>query len=94
MTKEIAESFNMPAVRGTLITEVFRGTPADRGGMKVGDVLIAVEGKPVTDSATMLNLIAALVPGNQATLRVLREKRELNLKVTVGKRPKQPKRKE
>ena len=95
MTREIAESFKMPAAtRGTLITEVFRGTPADRGGMKVGDVLIAVEGKPVIDSATMLNLVAALVPGNQATLRVLREKQQLDLKVTVGKRPKQQKRKE
>jgi len=90
MTKEIAESFKMPAVRGALITEVFRGTPADRGGMKVGDVLVAVDGKPVTDSATMLNLIAALVPGNQATLRVMRETKQIELTVTVGKRPKQP----
>lgn len=94
MTNEIAESFKMPAVRGALITEVFRGTPADRGGMKVGDVLIAVNSKPVTDSATMLNLIAALVPGSPATLRVMREKTELDLKVTVGKRPKQQARQE
>ena len=95
MTREIAESFKMPVTtRGTLITEVFRGTPAERGGMKVGDVLVAVDGKPVTDSATMLNLIAALVPGNQATLRVLREKQQLDLKVTVGKRPRQQKRQE
>lgn len=90
MTREIAESFKMPAVRGALITEVFRGTPADRGGMKVGDVLVAVDGKPVTDSATMLNLIAALVPGNPATLRVLREAKEIDLKISVGRRPKQP----
>ena len=92
MTREIAESFKIPGTRGALITEVFRGTPADRGGMKVGDVLIAVEGKPVADSATMLNLIAALVPGNAATLRVMREAKEIDLKVTVGKRPKQPRR--
>ncbi|RPJ47257.1 MAG: Do family serine endopeptidase [Betaproteobacteria bacterium] len=92
MTKEIAESFKIPSTRGALITEVFRGTPADRGGMKVGDVLIAVDGKPVTDSATMLNLIAALVPGNPATLRVVREAGEIDLKVIVGKRPKQPRR--
>ncbi len=93
MTREIAESFKLPSTtRGTLITEVFRGTPADRGGMKVGDVLVAVEGKPVADSASMLNLIAALVPGSPATLRVLREKQSLELKVAVGKRPKQQKR--
>lgn len=92
LNKEIAESFRIPETRGALITEVFRGTPADRGGIRVGDVLVAVDGKPVTDSATMLNLIAALVPGSQATLRVLREARALELKVTVGKRPKQPRR--
>ncbi len=91
MTREIAESFKMPAsTRGALITEVFRGTPADRGGIKVGDVLVAVDGKPVTDSSTMLNLIAALTPGSQTVLRVMRETKEIELKVTVGKRPKQP----
>ena len=91
MTREIAESFKMPGTtRGALITEVFRGTPADRGGMKVGDVLIAVDGKAVTDPATMLNLIAALTPGSQAILRVMRETKEVDLRVTVGKRPKQP----
>ena len=95
MTREIAESFKMPGTtRGALITEVFRGTPADRGGMKVGDVLIAVDGKTVTDSATMLNLIAALTPGSQAVLRVMRETREVDLKVTVGKRPKQARKEE
>ncbi|MGE0557297.1 MAG: Do family serine endopeptidase [Burkholderiales bacterium] len=92
MTKEIADSFKMPGTRGALITEVFRGTPADRAGMKVGDILVAVDGKPITDSATMLNLIAALVPGQPATLRVVRETRDLELRVTVGKRPAQKQR--
>ncbi|MGA0031845.1 MAG: Do family serine endopeptidase [Burkholderiales bacterium] len=92
MTKEIADSFKMPGTRGALITEVFRGTPADRAGMKVGDILVAVDGKPVTDSATMLNLIAALVPGQPATLRVVRETRGMDLRVTVGKRPAQKQR--
>jgi serine protease DegQ len=87
MTPEIAESFKIPSTRGALITEVFRGTPADRGGIKVGDVLVAVEGQPVTDSATMLNLIAALKPGSSAVLRVLREAKSVDLRVTVGKRP-------
>ncbi len=92
LNKEIAESFRIPGTRGALITEVFRGTPADRGGMKVGDVLVAVDGKPVPDSASMLNLIAALVPGSQANLRVMRDAKALDLKVTVGKRPAQPRR--
>jgi Do/DeqQ family serine protease len=87
MTPEIAESFKIPSASGALITEVFRGTPADRGGMKVGDVLVAVDGQPVTDSASMLNLIAALRPGSETTLRVLREGKTVDLRMAVGKRP-------
>ncbi|MBX9809982.1 MAG: Do family serine endopeptidase [Burkholderiales bacterium] len=87
MTPEIAESFKIPGTRGALITEVFRGTPADRGGIKVADVLVAVDGKPVTDSASMLNLIAELKPGTAAVLRVIREAKPIEVRVTVGKRP-------
>ena len=94
MTPEIAESFKIPGTRGTLITEVFRGTPADRGGVKAGDVLIAVDGKAVTDSASMLNLIAALKPGSETTLRLMREAKAVELRVTVGKRPPKQARKE
>jgi serine protease DegQ len=70
-----------------LITEVFRGTPADKAGIKLGDILVAVEGKPVTDSSSMLNLVAALNPGKQATLKVMRRQQETDVKVIVGRRP-------
>ncbi|HEV7390992.1 MAG TPA: Do family serine endopeptidase [Burkholderiales bacterium] len=87
MTRELSESFKLPEIRGALITEVFRGTPADKAGIKLGDILVAVEGKPVTDSSSMLNLVAALNPGKQATLKVVRSQQETNLKVVVGRRP-------
>jgi len=87
-TREIAESFKLPERQGALITEVFKGTPADQGGMKAGDVLVAVNNKPVIDSSSMLILISALAPGNAATLKVVREQKEVDLQVTVGRRPK------
>ena len=89
MTRELSESFKLPEIRGALITEVFRGTPADKAGIKLGDILIAVEGKPVTDSSSMLNLVAALNPGKQATLKVVRSQQETEVKVIVGRRPQQ-----
>ena len=49
LTTELAESLKLPKVRGALITEVVSGEPADKAGVKPGDVLIGVEGKPVTD---------------------------------------------
>ncbi len=88
LSAELAQSLKLPSTRGTLITEVFSATPADQAGMKAGDVLVAVDGKPVVDSASMLTLISALAPGSAATLKVLRAQKELELKVTVGKRPK------
>jgi len=65
-----------------------RPGPADRAGVKPGDVLVAVESNPVVDSTNMLNLIAALEPGKQATLKVLRNRAEMLIEVNVGKRPK------
>ena len=91
MTPELAESLKLPKVNGALITEVVNGSPADRAGLKPGDVLVGVENKEVTDSASMLNLIAALKPDTTALLKAIRDKDELVFKVNVGKRPK-PKR--
>ncbi|HEY9447920.1 MAG TPA: Do family serine endopeptidase [Burkholderiales bacterium] len=89
MTRELAESFKLPDIRGALITEVFRGTPADKAGLKVGDILVGVEGKSVADSAAMLNLIAELTPGAQAKLKVVRNQQEMELNAIIGRRPKQ-----
>jgi serine protease DegQ len=88
LTDELAESLKLPEARGTLITEVFNGTPAAQAGMKSGDVLVAVDGKPVTDSSSMLTLISAIAPGSGAALKVIRAQKEVELKVTVGTRPK------
>ena len=94
LTPELAESFKLPNTEGTLIAGVLKNGPADRGGIKPGDILVGVEGKPVTDSSSMLNLVAALQPGKQATLRLLRNGNEVKLKITVGKRPRPQRREE
>src|SRR2546423_884395 len=88
ITPAVAESFKLGITRGALIAGVLRGGPADKAGVKPGDVLVEVEGKPVADPATMLNLIAALAPGASAKLKLQRQGRELDSAVTVGRRPK------
>ena len=87
VTREIAESFKLPAAGGVLITQVERGAPADKAGVKLGDVLLAVNGRPVTDTTAMLNSIAALRPGEDAKLKVSRNLAENELTVTIGRRP-------
>ncbi len=87
ITPELAEAFKLPRRDGAIIAGVMRGGPADRAGVKVGDILVAVDGRPIGSTAVMLNTIAQLAPGAVANFRFLREGRELDLAVTVGKRP-------
>jgi Do/DeqQ family serine protease len=88
ITPPVAESFKLSSTRGALIAGVLRGGPADKAGVKPGDVLVEVQGKPVADPAGMLNLIAALAPGQSAKVKVKRQGQDVDATVTVGRRPK------
>ncbi len=90
LTPELAESFRLGAAAGVLVAGVQRGSPADRAGIKPGDVVVTVDGKPVRDPDSMRNLIVALVPGKQTTLKLKRGQNALELQVAVGKRPGPP----
>jgi len=88
ITPELAESFRLNKAQGALIAGVLKHSPADRAGLRSGDILVAIEGKPVTDSGSMLNLIAALQPNQKATLQIVRDGTIANIAITIGKRPK------
>ena len=89
MTRELAESFDLQTKTGSLISSVLRNGPADRAGIKPGDILIAVEADTVLNSSDMLNLVAALSPGKTVTVTVMRNGAEKKIQVRVGVRPKQ-----
>jgi serine protease DegQ len=87
ITPEIAESFGLKSTAGALIAGVLRSGPADRAGIRPGDVLKAVGGNPVTDSTSLLSLIAALPPGKQTQLDLIRDQKAMRVNVTIDKRP-------
>ena len=87
ISADMAESFKLRSTEGALIAGVVRGGPAETAGIKPGDILLTVEGKPVGDPSGMLNLIAALKPGKPARLRLLRNQKEVEFSVEVGRRP-------
>jgi serine protease DegQ len=88
VTPELAEAFKLPRKDGAIIAGVMRGGPAEKAGVRVGDILVEVENKPVKNTASMLNLIAQISPATIANFKFLREGNEINLPITVGKRPK------
>jgi serine protease DegQ len=92
ITPEIAESCRLSSTNGVLIARVLPGGPAARAGLKPCDILVAIEGSPVKDPNSMLNLVAALVPGKPASIRLKRDNKDMEIQVAVGKRPTQQRR--
>ena len=89
LSKELSESLGLPGnTQGVLLSGVLEGGPAARGGIKPGDVLIAVNGNPIKDVRSLLNQIAQISPGNDAKLTILRKGKEVELTAQTGKRPK------
>ncbi len=87
VNSDIAASLGLKDARGTLVSGVTRGGPADRAGVRPGDVILAVNGTPVEDSNALRNRIAMTPPGTDVTLTIFREGRELQLHATLGEFP-------
>jgi len=73
--------------RGVAIAEVVRSGPAGRAGVRAGDIVTAVNGQAVEDSRSLLRAVAAIAPGQTARLSLRRQGRDIDLSVTVGRRP-------
>lgn len=84
LTAELRESFDIDESLGILIARVSENSPADKAGLKQGDVIVAVGGEPVSDIGRFRNLIALLPPGTRETLTVLRDGKKREIRVIVG----------
>jgi serine protease DegQ len=87
LSPELMETFGVKADRGVLITGVLQNGPAAQAGIRPGDVIVDVAGKPIANVSELLSTVAALKPGQAATFRVLRREEPLQLTVTPGLRP-------
>ena len=92
LNAELAETFNIKTQSGVIITGVLQNGPAAQAGIQPGDVIVAVEGKAVSNVSELLGAVAALKPGVAAPLTVLRKDNKTEIAVTPGKRqrPKLP----
>jgi len=87
MTAELAKSFDMKDAKGVLIVDVTDGSPADKAGLKQGDVAVEFNGQPVDESKTIQNKVAMLQPGTKAEIAVIRGGEKKKLVVELGERP-------
>jgi len=82
----LAKAMNLGSIRGALINEVFDGSPAQKGGLRAGDVVVSLKGQPITDANALRHQVAMLRPGEKAEFEVLRDSRKIKLQVTVSRR--------
>ena len=90
LNAELAETFGIPNEGGVIITGVLQNGPAAQAGVRPGDVVLMVNGKPVSTVPQLLSQVAALKPGVQAELQISRNKTDMTLQVVPGLRNPMP----
>ncbi len=87
LNPELAASFGLQAPRGVVIAGVVPGGPADQAGLQPGDVLLAIDNRPILDARVTMADIAAVAPGESLPLTVVRGGETLKVTLEVGERP-------
>ncbi len=87
ITQELAQSFNLTTTQGALVSDVTPNSPAEKGGVQRGDVIVEFEGKEVRDISHLRNTVAQTPVGKVAKVKVLRDGKPVELTITVGEQP-------
>ncbi|MCB1644279.1 MAG: PDZ domain-containing protein, partial [Pseudomonadales bacterium] len=82
--RDLAESFGMDRAAGALITQVFKGSPAEEGGLKEGDIIVEFAGKPIDLSADLPHIVGRTPAETKVDVVVMRDNKKQTLEVTVG----------
>jgi serine protease Do len=80
------EALNLGVREGVLVGEVYRNQPADKAGIKRGDVILSINGQSVTSGNYLRNSVAVLEPGSRVPITIFRDAKELQLQITIGTR--------
>ncbi len=87
LSPELAQTFGVKATEGVIITGVLQGGPAAQAGIRPGDVILKVAGKPTDNVSQLLTAVAALQPGQAASFELQRGDTQIKVSVVPGTRP-------
>jgi serine protease Do len=87
ITPELAESFGIKQTKGVLVGDVVQDGPADKAGIKRGDVVTGINGKEVDNAHTLSRLVASTSPNSQVTVQIIRDGKSKDIKATIGTMP-------
>ncbi|MGH9431726.1 MAG: DegQ family serine endoprotease [Terriglobia bacterium] len=87
LNSDLAKQFNVPDTSGVLLTHIEPNSPAAKAGLKSGDVIRTLDGNNVPDLSLLSSMVANTSPGTQITLGILRDGKEMTVKLTLGEQP-------
>jgi serine protease Do len=85
VTPDIAESMGMDKSRGALVADVTPGSPSEKAGLQAGDVIVQFDGRTISDSKELPRVVAETEVGKEVTVKVIRDSKETEVKVTLGR---------
>ncbi|GAB6184384.1 DegQ family serine endoprotease [Thermodesulfovibrio hydrogeniphilus] len=91
VTSDIAQTLGMREIKGAIVTDVQEGSPAEKSGLKMKDVIISFDGKNVEDAAHLRNLVGNTPPGKTVQMEIIRDGKKYTLSVTIGEQPSEQK---
>jgi serine protease Do len=87
VTRELAESFGMRQPEGALVAQVMKDSPAQKGGLQVGDIILKFNGEPVIHSSDLPPVVGRTPIGDESLVEVIRGGKPLKLRITIGELP-------
>ncbi len=86
VSAEDQEAFNLPSREGALVHEVMEGSPAEKAGLKHGDVIVGLNGKAIKNQRELIDTVASMPPGTKVELEIIRDGKRKKLSATLGER--------